>query len=114
MTPVLYCFVPVIIEVHFQCYTGSVGLREICTPTSRAEISSSSLYLKAVKGAPIQYALIGATSELTNSNRKKNSQKAQPFLLKRNLDLAFIPLNPYIYLNLAKKGNAIPINNNTK
>ena len=78
LTPVLYFIITVIIEVYSQCFIESVSLRDIGNPTSRAEISSpSSLYFKAVKGAHIGSALTGATSELTNSNRKKNSH---PFL----------------------------------
>ena len=72
LTPVLYFLTTVIIEVHPQCFSESVSLRDICKSTSRAEISSpSSLFLKAVKGAHIGSALTGATSELTNSNHKK-------------------------------------------
>ena len=82
-TPVLYFLTTVIIEVYSQCFTESVSLRDIGKSTSRAEISSPiSLYFKAVKGAHIGSALTGATSELTNSNRKKNSHKT-PFSLLR-------------------------------
>ena len=52
LTPVLYCITTVLIEVYLLCFTESVNLRDIGEPTSRAEISSSSsLYLKTVKGA---------------------------------------------------------------
>ena len=52
MTPLFYSIFTVIIEVHRQCFTESVSLRELGKPTSQAELSSTnSLYLKAVKGA---------------------------------------------------------------
>ena len=71
-TPVLLLKTTVIIEVIAYCFTESVSLRDIGKSTSRVEISSpSSSYLKAVKGAHLGSALTGATSELTNSNRKK-------------------------------------------
>ena len=71
LTTVLYFITTIIIEVYLQCITESVSLRDIGKPTSRAEISSpSSLYLKAVKGAHLWFALTGETSELTNSNSK--------------------------------------------
>ena len=83
LTPVLYFLTTEIIEVYSQCFTESVSLRDIGKSTSRAEISSPSfLYFKSVKGAHIGSALTGATSELTNSNRKKNSHKT-PFSLLR-------------------------------
>ena len=54
----LYFITTVIIEVHIQCFTESVSLRDIGKLTSRAEISSpSSLYFKAVKGVHIGSAL---------------------------------------------------------
>ena len=82
-TPVLLFFTTVIIEVYLQYFTESVSHRDISTPNSLAEISSlSSVYLNAVRGAHIGSALTGATSELTNSNRKKNSYKT-PFSLLR-------------------------------
>ena len=85
-TPVLYFITTVIIYVYLQCFTESVSLRDIDMPTSRAEISSpSSLYLTAVKGAHIGSALTGATSALTNSNRKKNSHKPHYSLLRKKL-----------------------------
>ena len=89
LTPVLYFLTTVIIEVYSQCFIESVSLGDIGKSTSRAEISSpSSLYFKAVKGAHIGSALIGATSEFPNSNRKKNSH---PFLFwERNLELDYI------------------------
>ena len=84
LTPVLYFITTVIIEVYSQCCTESVSLRDIGKSTSRAEISSpSSLYFKAVKGALSGSALTGATSELTNSNRKKYSHKTPISLMKK-------------------------------
>ena len=88
MTPVLYYFITVIIEVHHECFKESVSFREIGEPTLRAEISSADSS--------------GATSELTNSYRKQNLHKTQSFLLKRNLQLHFIPKCPYKYLKLEK------------
>ena len=90
LTPVLSFLYTVIIENHLQCFIDSVSLRDIGKPTSRAEISSpNSLYPKSIKRAHLGSALTGATSELTNSNRKKHSHKTQQILLKRNLELAF-------------------------
>ena len=90
LTPVLYFTTTVIIEVYLLCFTESVSLRDIGKPTSCAEISSpSSLYLEAVKGAHIGSDLPGATSELTNSNRKKNSQKTHYSLLRKKLRNSF-------------------------
>ena len=64
----------------------SDSLRDIGKPTSRAEISNlSSLYLKSVKAAHIGSALTGATRELTNFNRKKNSHKTHYSLLRKKL-----------------------------
>ena len=84
LTSVLYFLSTVIIEVYSQCFTESVSLRDIVKSTSRAEISSpSSLYFNIVKVAHIGSALSGATSELTNSNRKKNSHKTTFSLLRR-------------------------------
>ena len=81
LTPVLYFITTVIIEVYLQCFTESFSLRDIGKPTSRAEISNpSSLYVKVVKGPHLGSALTGATSELTNSNRKRNLHKT-PFSL---------------------------------
>ena len=95
LTPVLYFLTTVIIEVYSQCFTESVSPRDIDESTSRAEISSpSSLYFKAVKGAHNGSALTGSTSELTNSNRKKNSHKTPFSLLKSILDLDYIVFNP--------------------
>ena len=83
ITPVLCFLTTVIIEVYSQCFTESVSLRDIGQSTSCAEISSpSSLYFKAAKGADIGSALTGATSELTNSNRKNNSHKTLLSLLR--------------------------------
>ena len=46
-------------------------VREQGKPTSPAEMSSfNSIYHKAVNGADIEFALTGATSELTNSKGK--------------------------------------------
>ena len=59
LTPVLYCITTVLIEVHLQCFTESISLRDIGKPTSRAQLSSpNSLYLRAVKGAHNGSALI--------------------------------------------------------
>ena len=74
LTPVLTLLYIVIIEVHLQCFTESVSLRDIGKSNPPAEINSpSSLCFKAVKGAHLGSALIGATSELTNSNHKKRT-----------------------------------------
>ena len=68
------------IEVFLQCFTESFILRDLGESTSRAKISSpNSLYLKAVRGTLIGSALTDATSNLTNSNRKNNSQKHNLF-----------------------------------
>ena len=86
LTPVLYFITTVIIDVYLQRFTESVSLRDIDKPTSRAEISSpSSLYLTTVKGAHIGSALTGATSELTNSNHKKNSHKTHYSHLRKKI-----------------------------
>ena len=107
-TPVLYFFIAVIIEVYLTCFTESVSLRDIGKPTSRAEISSSnSSYLKAVKGAHLGSALTGATSELTNSNRKKNSHKTPTSLLRRKLRNRLHSLVLFLYIKLKKKGNTL-------
>ena len=72
-TPVLYCITTALPEVYRLCLIEPVSLRDIGKPTSRVEISSpSSLHLKAVMGTHLGSALTGATSELTNCNRKKN------------------------------------------
>ena len=106
LTPVLYFLTSVIIEVYSQCFTESVSLRDIGTSTSRPEISSPNyLYLKAVKGAHIGSALTGATSELTNSNRKKNSHKTPFSLLRVKLRTRLHSFLLFIYLKLKKKGN---------
>ena len=58
-TPVLLPIITAIIEVSIYCLTETVNLRDIGKPTSRAEISSSSSsYLKAVKGAHLGSALL--------------------------------------------------------
>ena len=108
LTPLPYFITTVIIEVYLHCLTESVSLRDLGKPTSRAEISSpSSLYLKAVKGAHIGSALTGATSELTNSKRKKNSLKTHYSLLRKKLRtrlhsfLLFLP-------KISKKGEHNP------
>ena len=86
LTSVLYCITTVLIEVYHLCLFESVCLRERGKPTSRVEINGPSfLYLKAVKGAPLGSALAGATSELTNSNRKKNPHKTHYSLLRKRL-----------------------------
>ena len=110
LTPVLYFLATVIIEVYSQCFTQSVSLRDIGKPTSRAEISSPiSSYLKAVKGAHIGSALTGATSELTNSNRKKNSHKTPFSLLRKKLRTRLHSFFLFSYFKLKKKGNTTPI-----
>ena len=110
LTPVLYFLTAVIIEVYSQCFTESVSLRDIRKPTSRAEISSPhSSYLKAVKEAHIGSALTGATSELTNSNRKKNSHKTPFSLLRNKLRTRLHSFLLFIYFKLKKKGNTTPI-----
>ena len=110
LTPVLYFITTVIIEVYLQCFTESVSLRGIGKPTSRAEVSSpSSLYLKAVKGAHIGSALTGANSELTNSNRKKNSHKTHYFYLRKKLKNRLHSFLLFVYLKLREKGNTTPI-----
>ena len=111
LTPVLYFITTAIIEVYLQCFTESVSLRDISKLTLRAEISSpSSLHFKAVKGANIGSALTGATSEITNSNRKQNSHKTPPrcLLRTRNLEQDYT-FSLFVYLKLKKKGNTTPI-----
>ena len=108
-TSVLYFLTTVIIEVNSQCFTESVSLIDIGKSTSRAEISSpSSLYFKAVKGAHIGSALTGATSELTNSNRKKNSHKTPLSLLRKKLRIRLHSFLFLIYLKFKEKGNTAP------
>ena len=110
LTPVLYFLNTVIIEVYPQCFTESVSLRDIGKPTSRAEISSPcSLYFKAVKGIHTGSALTGATSELTNSNRKKNSHKTPFSLLRKQLRIRLISFLIFLYLKYKKKGNTTPL-----
>ena len=76
LPPVLTLLYLVTIEVYLQCFTELVSQRDISKPASRAEKGSpSSFYLKAVKGALNDSALTGATSDLTNSMRKKSSEK---------------------------------------
>ena len=109
LTPVLYFLITVITEVYSQFFTESVSLRDIGKCTSRAEISSpSSLYFKAVKGALSGSALTVATSELTNSNRKKNSQKTPFSQLRKKLRIRLHRFLLFIYLNFKKKGNTTP------
>ena len=95
----------IIIEVLLLCFiTESVSLRDIGKPTSREEISSSSsTYLKAVKGAHIGSALTGATSELTNSNRKKNSHKTPFFLLRKKPRIRLNSYLIFLYLKYRKR-----------
>ena len=110
LTPVPYFLTTVITEVYSLCFIESVSPRDIGKSTSRAEISSpSSLYFKAVKGAHIGSALTGATSELTNSNRKKNSHKTPFCLLRKKLRIRIHSLLFFIYLKFKKKGNTAPI-----
>ena len=116
LTPVLCFLSTVIIEVYTQCFTEAVSLRDIGKSTSRAEKSSpSSLYLKAVKGTHIGFALTGATSELTNSNRKKNSHKTPFFLQRKHFRFRVHNFLSLISTKFKKKGNTTPkkqINNN--
>ena len=109
LTPVLTLLYIVIIEVHLKSFTELVSLRDIGKPTSSAEISSpSSLSFKAVKGVRIGTALTGATSELTNPNRKKNSHKAHYFLLRTKLRNRLHSFLPFLYPKFRKKGNTNP------
>ena len=86
LTPVLTLLYIVIIKVYLQCFTESVSLRDIGKSTSCVEISSpNSLHLKSLKRAHPGSALTGATSELTNSKRKKNSHKTHYSLLRKKL-----------------------------
>ena len=81
LNPVLTLLYIVIIKIYPQCFVESVNLREIGKFTSRTEISNpNSSYFKFVKFGS---ALAVATSELTNSNREKNSHKTQPPFFKR-------------------------------
>ena len=101
MTPVLYFITTVLIEVYLQGYTESIRLRDIDKPTSSAEICSpSSLYLKAVK-AP---ALTGVTSELSNSNRKKNPQKTHYSLSRKKLRTSLYNFIIFLHLKFRKRG----------
>ena len=88
ITTVLFLITTIILEVYPLCVSESVSVRYLGKPTSRPEIIPNSLFLKAVKGAHLWSTLTGATSGLTNSNRKKRSQKTQPSFLKRNFELA--------------------------
>ena len=109
LTPVLTLLYIAIIEVYLQCFTESVSLRDIGKPTSPAEISSpSSLYFKDVKGAHPGSALTGATSELTNSNRKKNSHKTHYSLLRKKLRNSLYNLLFFLHLKLRIKRNTNP------
>ena len=86
LTPLLSLLYIVITEVYLQCSTELVSLRDIAKPTSRTEISSpTSLYLKAVKGDHLGAALTSATSDLTNFNRKNNSETTHYSLLRKKL-----------------------------
>ena len=110
LAPVLYFVTTVIIDFYLQCFTESVSLRDITEPTSRAEISSPSpLYFKAVKGAHLGSALTGATRELTNSNRKNNSNKTPFSLLRKKIRTRLHSFLYFIYLKRQKKGNTAPI-----
>ena len=105
LTPVLYFLTTVILKVYSQCLTELVSIRVIGKSTSRAEIGiPSSLYFKAVKGAHIVSALTGATSELTNSNRKNNSHKTPFFLSRKKLRIRLYSFSLFIYLKFKKKG----------
>ena len=111
LTPVLYFLTTVIIEVYSLSFTESVIPRDIGKSTSCAEISSpSSLYLKAGKGAHIGSALICATSELTNSNRKKNSHKTPFSLLRKQFGLKLHSFLSLFSNKLKKKGEHNPNN----
>ena len=91
LTPVLALLHIVTFDVYLQCFTESVSLRDIGKPTSRAEISSpNSLYFKAAERAHIGSALTGATSELTNSNRKKTHTKHTILSREKNLEIVII------------------------
>ena len=53
LTPLLYCNTTVLNEVHFQCFTELVSLRDIGKPTLRAEISNpNTSLLKAEERSP--------------------------------------------------------------
>ena len=105
LTPVMYFITTVIVEVYLQCFNESVSLRDIGKPTLLAEISSpSSLYFKAVKGTHLGSVLTGATSELTNSNRKKNSHKKPFSLVRKKLRTRLQSFLLFIYLKLKKRG----------
>ena len=74
-TSVLTVLYAVTVEVFLKYFTESISLRKQRKSSScLKKVSPNSSYLKAVKGALISSALPGVTSELTNSNRKKNSQ----------------------------------------
>ena len=114
LTPVLYFLTTVIIEVYSHGFLGPVSLRDISKSTSRAGISSpSSLYFKAVKGAHIGSALTGANSELSNSNRKKNSHKTPFSLSRKKLRTRLHNFLLFIYLKFKKKGNTTPTKTKT-
>ena len=103
LTPVLYFLTTVIIEVYSQCCTESVSLRDIGKSTSRAETSSpNSLYFKAVKRTHVGSASTGATSELTSSNRKKNSHKTPFSLLRKKLRTRLQGFLLFIYVKFEK------------
>ena len=112
LTPLLCLLYTVIIQIYTMCFIESVSLRDIGKSTSRAEISSpSSSYLKAVKGTLSGSALTGATSELTNSNRKKNPQKTPFSLLRKHSRFRKHTFLFIIFKKLKRKGNTIPIKN---
>ena len=112
LTPVLCFLYTVIIELYTQCSTESVSLRDIGKSTSRAEISSpSSLYFKAVKEAQIGSALTGATSELKNSDRKKNSHKTAFSILRKKSRTRLHSLLLIFYLKFKEKGEHKPQQN---
>ena len=109
LNPVLYFLTTVLIEVYSQCFSESVSLRDIGKSTSRAQISSPrSLYFKAVKGAHIGSALTGATSDITNSNRTKNSHRTPLSLLRKKSRTRLHRFLVFKYLKFKKKGDTIP------
>ena len=76
LTPVLYYVTTVFTEVYLLCFVEPDSLRELSKPTSRAEICRPNyLNLKVAKRDHIGSSLPSATSELTNSHRKKSHKK---------------------------------------
>ena len=66
--------------------------------------SHSPLYLKAVKRAHFGSALTGATTELTNSNSKKNKQKTHYSLLRKKPRNSFYSFIAFLHLKFRKRG----------